>query len=101
MSSSATGSPASGSGSPADAAHSSALLEGDAPAAQPLKLDVTVEKVSTCQRRVKVSIPREEIDRSYGEAIGELMPTALLPGFRPGRKPGSRALGINSPMASS
>jgi len=73
--------------SPADAATSSALLEGDAAAVQPLKLDVTVENVSTCQRRVKVSIPREDIDRYYDEAIGELMPSALLPGFRPGRAP--------------
>jgi trigger factor len=42
---------------------------------------------------VKVSIPREDIDRYYSEAIGELMPSALLPGFRPGRAP--RAL-VNS-----
>ena len=36
----------------------------------------------TCQRKVKVSVPREEIDRYYEEAVGDLMPTALLPGFR-------------------
>ncbi|MFM8734776.1 MAG: trigger factor [Pirellulales bacterium] len=54
---------------------------------QPLNLDVAVETVSTCQRRVKVTIPREDIDRYRDEAIGELMPAALLPGFRPGRAP--------------
>ena len=54
---------------------------------QPLNLDVAVETVSTCQRRVKVTIPREDIDRFRDEAIGELMPSALLPGFRPGRAP--------------
>jgi len=59
----------------------------DEPAAQPLKLDVSVESVSTCQRRVKVSIPREDIDRHFEAAVAELMPTALLPGFRPGRAP--------------
>lgn len=54
---------------------------------QTLKLDVTIEELSTCQRKVKVSIPREEIDRYHEEAVGDLMPTALLPGFRPGRAP--------------
>ena len=54
---------------------------------KPLTLDVVVENVSTCQRRVKVTIPRDDIDRYRDEAIGELMPTALLPGFRPGRAP--------------
>jgi trigger factor len=53
----------------------------------PLNLDVAVETVSTCERRVKVTIPREDIDRYHEEAIGDLMPTALLPGFRPGRAP--------------
>jgi len=62
---------------------------GDDPAHQPLKLDVAVEKVSTCQRRVKVSIPRDDINRHFDEAVAELMPSALLPGFRPGRAPRS------------
>jgi trigger factor len=59
----------------------------DDAAAQPLKLDVAVESVSTCQRKVRVSIPRADIDRHFEEAVAELMPTALLPGFRPGRAP--------------
>ena len=58
---------------------------GDTP--PPLKLDVAIDPVSTCERRVRVTIPRDDIDRCREEAIGELMPTALLPGFRPGRAP--------------
>ena len=54
---------------------------------QSITLDVNVEETSTCQRKVTVSIPREEIDRYHEEAVGDLMPTALLPGFRPGRAP--------------
>jgi trigger factor len=54
---------------------------------QPLALDVSIDTVSTCQRRVKVTIPREDIDRYRDDALGELVPTALLPGFRPGRAP--------------
>jgi len=55
----------------------------------PLHLDVSIDKVSTCQRKVKVSIPRDDITRYFDEAVKELMPTALLPGFRPGRAPRS------------
>jgi len=54
---------------------------------RPLNLDVAIDPVSTCERRVKVTIPREDIDRYREMAIGELMPSALLPGFRPGRAP--------------
>jgi len=55
--------------------------------ARPLDLDVAIDEVSTCQRRVRVTIPRADIDRFRDDAIGELMPQALLPGFRPGRAP--------------
>ena len=63
---------------------SSEALPGERP---PLKLDVAVDKVSTCQRKVRVSIPREDIARYHAECIGEMMPSAHLPGFRPGRAP--------------
>ncbi|MFN9904456.1 MAG: trigger factor family protein, partial [bacterium] len=43
--------------------------------------------MSTCERRVKVTIPPEDIARYQDEALGDLVPTALLPGFRPGRAP--------------
>ena len=56
-------------------------------APQPLNLDVSIDTVSTCERRVKVTIPRADISRYQDDAIGELMPSALLPGFRPGRAP--------------
>ncbi|MFM7185372.1 MAG: trigger factor [Planctomycetota bacterium] len=71
------------------ASDSSAVADLDAPEGlpKPLALEVSIESVSTCQRRVKVTIPRADIDRYRDDAIGELMPTALLPGFRPGRAP--------------
>ncbi|RLT13055.1 MAG: trigger factor [Planctomycetota bacterium] len=61
--------------------------QSDLVAQKPLALVITISAVSTCQRRVSISIPREDIDRYYAEAIGELMPNAQLPGFRPGRAP--------------
>ncbi len=60
---------------------------GDEAASQPLKLDVAIDKLSACERRVRVSIPREDIDRYRDDALGEMMPAAMLPGFRPGRAP--------------
>ena len=60
---------------------------GDEAAAQPLKLDIAIDKLSACERRVRVSIPREDIDRYRDDALGEMMPAAMLPGFRPGRAP--------------
>jgi trigger factor len=74
------------SSSSSDASTAVASPEGEA-GPQSLDLDVAIEEVSTCQRRVKVTIPRADIDRFRDEALGELMPSALLPGFRPGRAP--------------
>jgi trigger factor len=59
----------------------------DDQAPAPLNLAVSIDTVSTCERKVKVTIPRDDIERFREEAISELMPTALLPGFRPGRAP--------------
>jgi len=56
---------------------------------QPLNVEIEVSTVSTCQRRVKVTIPRDDIDRYHDEAVAELVPSAQLPGFRPGRAPRS------------
>jgi len=53
------------------------------------KLDLTVEvdSPSACQRHITVTISREDVDRYFNEAVGELMPQASVPGFRPGRAP--------------
>jgi len=75
---SAPASPASALGSP---------VSGDESATQPLKLEVAIDKVSACERRVRVTVPREDIDRYRDLALGDMMPAAMLPGFRPGRAP--------------
>jgi len=69
-----------------DSSSAVASPEGEA-GPRSLDLDIAIEEVSTCRRRVKVTVPRSDIDRYRDEAIGELMPSALLPGFRPGRAP--------------
>jgi len=72
---------------PSATALASSASDGDEVANQSLKLDVAIDKLSACERRVRVSIPREDIDRYRDDALGEMMPAAQLPGFRPGRAP--------------
>jgi len=62
-------------------------VEGSEPTKQKLSLDVSVENVSACKRHVKVSIPREDIDRYIVDALDDLIPKAEVKGFRPGRAP--------------
>lgn len=52
-----------------------------------LHLDVKIESRSACQRHITVSVAREDIDRYFDKEFSELMPTAQVPGFRPGHAP--------------
>jgi trigger factor len=54
---------------------------------QKLNLSIKVDSPSACQRHVTVTIPREDIERYYNNAFGEMMDTAVVPGFRAGRAP--------------
>ncbi len=59
--------------------------EGEEP--QKLSLDVNIAKPSACERRITVTVSREDIDRYMDNAFSELMPSASVPGFRIGRAP--------------
>ncbi|CAE7399362.1 tig, partial [Symbiodinium sp. CCMP2456] len=59
--------------------------EGEEP--QKLSLDVNIAKPSACERRITVTVSREDIDRYMDNAFSELMPSASVPGFRVGRAP--------------
>ena len=52
-----------------------------------LHLDVKIESRSACQRHITVAVAREDIDRYFDKEFSELMPTAQVPGFRPGHAP--------------
>ena len=54
---------------------------------QLLSLDVEVNEPSACERHVVVKIAPEDIERYKDDAYEELMPSAEVPGFRPGRAP--------------
>ena len=52
-----------------------------------LSLDVKIETKSSCERHIVVTVSRDDINRYVDKAYGELMPKALVPGFRAGRAP--------------
>ena len=52
-----------------------------------LSLDVKVDSPTICQRHISVTVSRDDIERYFDDAFGELMPTAAVPGFRAGRAP--------------
>lgn len=54
---------------------------------QSLSLEVKVDSPSACERHVTVTVSRDDVDRYFDEAVSELMTSANVPGFRPGRAP--------------
>jgi trigger factor len=56
-------------------------------APQRLNLDVKIDTRSTCERHLTVTIPAEDVESCFDKEFTDLMPTAQVPGFRPGRAP--------------
>lgn len=54
-----------------------------------IELTTDIQTVSSCERRVKITIPREEIDRYFQKEFVDLEKTAYVPGFRAGKAPRS------------
>lgn len=52
-----------------------------------LDLDVHISDTGPCKKHLKVVIARSEIERQFGESLGNMKREALVPGFRPGRAP--------------
>lgn len=52
-----------------------------------LELSVEIESTGPCQRHVKVTVPRSEVDRFLNEEFSDLVKSAAVPGFRPGKTP--------------
>ncbi|MBE3069942.1 MAG: trigger factor [Planctomycetes bacterium] len=50
-------------------------------------MDVKVEDVAACKKKLSITIPREEIEQKFNERYTELEREAQVPGFRPGRAP--------------
>ena len=56
-------------------------------AVEKMNIDVDIQEVSTCQRHVKVTIPRDEVEKYYEREFDELVEKAIVPGFRVGKAP--------------
>ena len=52
-----------------------------------LELITDVQKTSACERRVKVTVPRSDVDTYFQNEYTELESTAYVPGFRVGKAP--------------
>lgn len=52
-----------------------------------LDLDLQITDVGPCQKHVKVTIPRAEIERFFDKEFSDLVRSANVPGFRPGKTP--------------
>jgi len=65
-----------------------AVAEGAETEEKPkLDLEIQIDRRGACERHITVSVPREDISRYFDKEFSELMPTAQVPGFRPGRAP--------------
>ena len=54
---------------------------------KPLNLTSDVQKISSCERRVKVTVPRADVEEYFQNEYTELEKTAYVPGFRVGKAP--------------
>jgi trigger factor len=52
-----------------------------------LHLSVDLQNVGPCRKRIKISIPPEDIKAHFHEQFTELVHNAEVPGFRPGHAP--------------
>jgi len=52
-----------------------------------LAAEVELEEISQCERRIRFSVPLEEVEREFHAAYEEVRDTAQIPGFRPGKAP--------------
>ena len=48
---------------------------------------VEIETLSACERKIVITIPREEIERYFSKEFDEIIENANVPGFRKGRAP--------------
>ena len=83
-------------GEPADQSSQAASAEPASPEPQTeeadqaesrLKLTARVDDLGPCKKRLHVEIDRSHVEKKLSEALDNLVETAMVPGFRPGRAP--------------
>src|SRR5262249_6467226 len=61
--------------------------EGGEPKPEKLHQTVELRDVGPCKKHIKVTIPRDDIDKRLNEKFSELVVDANVAGFRPGKAP--------------
>ena len=59
-------------------------LEADTPK---LELTTEIQTLSSCERRVQITVSRTEVERYYEQEFDDLEKSAYVPGFRAGKAP--------------
>jgi trigger factor len=62
-------------------------LEENLENTEDLNLTADVQKISSCERRIKVTIPQSEVEHYFQKEFADLEKTAYVPGFRVGKAP--------------
>jgi trigger factor len=63
------------------------VTEAEAEAPRKIDLGVDIQSVGPCKKHLKITIPRAEVDRQFGDSLKSMRREAAVPGFRPGRAP--------------
>ncbi|MCC5848581.1 MAG: trigger factor [Verrucomicrobia bacterium] len=50
-------------------------------------MNIEIEELSPCRRKLSITVPAEEVTQEYDEALKSWIKHANIPGFRPGRAP--------------
>lgn len=66
--------------------NSTAVMDEPASAA-PMNLQVDVQDAGPCKKHVRITVPRDDIDRIMEQQVEEFTGSAEVPGFRPGHVP--------------
>lgn len=59
----------------------------DEPEKDTLTAEAEVEEAGQCKRRIKFTVPFEEVEKAFSATYEEVKDTAQIPGFRPGKAP--------------
>jgi trigger factor len=52
-----------------------------------LQLEVKIDKKGACERHITAAVSHDDVKRYFEKEYSELMPSAQVPGFRPGHAP--------------
>ncbi|QDU60218.1 Trigger factor [Planctomycetes bacterium Pan216] len=61
--------------------------EGQEQTPDRIDLSVDISEAGPCRKHLRVTVPRSEVDRFFNKEFSDLVKSASVPGFRPGKTP--------------